>query len=78
MRAPARLWRCEPPTGPADLSELTLLIRVHLATRPTPLEKTMAKSQNRPLTPEEEDADRRMSEYGRRQDEDAPDPGPSK
>jgi hypothetical protein len=37
MKPPARLWRCEPPSAPPDIADLTQLLRVYLAlTNPAP------------------------------------------
>jgi len=42
MRPPARVWRGEPPEGPADLADLASLIRTYLDKNElTPLERAL-------------------------------------
>ena len=42
MRPPAKVWRGEPPEGPADLGDLALLIRAYLdKNQLTPLEQAL-------------------------------------
>lgn len=37
MKRPGALWRCEGPSGPADLGDLVRMLRVYLAlTAPAP------------------------------------------
>lgn len=69
------LWRCEPPAGPEDLAPLTSRIRVLLARHHrTPLEETMDRDVDAPLTPEEQEADRRQEELVRWQQEQGVEP----
>lgn len=73
------LWRCEPPAGPEDLAPLATKIRALLARHHrTPLEETLKETMDRnvdaPLTPEEQEADRRQEELIRWQQEQGVEP----
>ena len=61
------LWRCEPPAGPEDLAPLATKIRALL-------EETMDRNVDAPLTPEEQEADRRQEELIRWQQEQGVEP----